>query len=261
MRFLILTSLLAAACHAASPASSPAPASYGWGFEAGLRLGSIFGGMRDKDETFYKGVGLNIVNKTTGAQQDLDLGVMAISGDLAVYKAVSPRSSVGFGASFLGATSGPNNPGMENADQPFLDQQSYTLRFKFMPVANTNAEGGTFFLTIEPAIGYSLASLRRYGLAAEQLDGALDSLYPLSKLYISTANQSLSASGPHLELVTSVGSRKANGFRYGVGLGLEYTMLELGSDPLSNWTWKGERYPTSLDHFGVCLRLQLGFGA
>lgn len=48
MRFLILTSLLAVTCHAASPAPSSAPASYGWSLEAGLRLGSIFGGMRDK---------------------------------------------------------------------------------------------------------------------------------------------------------------------------------------------------------------------
>lgn len=259
--FRILSALLLSfsLAHALTPSSSDTVRSRGWGVEVGLRLGSQFGTMRNRDEDFYKAIGLGLVQKD-GSQENIELSVLAYAADLAVYKTVRPRLRIGFGTSALGASSEPGNANVKNGSQDFMSRQAFTARLRWLPFQLRLPNGTLTSFEVEPAFGYAIGTLHRYGLAAAQLDGALDTAPEVAKTYIATANKAVSVDGMHFELFGMMSQQLPSGLLWGLGCGVTYTRWDLSSDPLATWTFNGGRYPKSLDDVGVCFRGMVGFG-
>jgi len=259
--FRILFALLLSfsLAHALTPSPGDTVIDRGWGVEFGLRLGSQFGTMRDRDENFYKAIGLGLVQKD-GSQENIELSVLAYAADLAVYKTVRPRLRIGFGASALGSSSEPGNANVKDGSKDFMSRQAFTARLRWLPFQLRMPNGALTSIEVEPAFGYAIGTLHRYGLAAAQLDGALDTAPEVAKTYITTANKAVSVDGMHFELLGMLSQRLPSGFLWGLGGGITYTRWDLSGDPLATWTFNGGRYPKSLDDVGICFRGMVGFG-
>lgn len=229
-----------------------------WSVEAGARLGSLFGGQRDRDEEFYEDVGLTTVDKD-GKNSPISLSITSGGLDLAAYKRLAPRIALGLGASFLEAKSEPDVQ-IKDAGRSFASQKSLVLRLRIFPFLKTISGNRSFSLSIDPAVGYTSGTLRRFTLAKSQLDRVLDTLPDNVKTYVLDAGKPVNASGPRLELAVNGGHRLANGLQFGGGLGVDYTKLQLDSDPLAHWTTNRGTYPKTLEQFGFFVRGYIAFG-
>lgn len=147
-----------------------------------------------------------------------------------------------------------------SGDQDLEDRLATTARLRWLPWEHLS-KGKTSAIEVEPALGLGYAWIRRYGLAAAELDGgALGSAHPIAKTYIATANRSLSAIGPHTELFLNYSSTRSSGFQYRFGFGFTASLLQILNDPLlSDWTYQGKHYPSSIEDLGFCIRATVGF--
>lgn len=238
------------------PKRSPADEGHGWDFEASLRTGSQYGELRNRDETFYKDIALGAF-KADSSFEAVDPKLTTFGIDLTVHRLLGPSTAVGVQIGYLRCISELDNPGFKQMNPDYLRQLTVAMNARWTPFHYDKKSRTRVLFELEPALGIAFGTIQRYGLAANANQDSLTAKYVQ---YIRTANKELSAIGPYASLSSFVTFLRPSGFRCGFGGGLTYANWNLMDDPLSTWTYKNERYPSSIGDIGVHFRAKIGFG-
>jgi len=223
--------------------------------DAGVRIGSESGTLRDQDEQFYKDVGFGVKLKD-GTHDPIRLSVTALGLDGCFLKRVNDRIMVGAGVDWTTTSSSAAN--VSNSDSyDFASRRSYTVHLRWTPKRFETGDGTVASFEVEPAFGWSNGEVKRFMVVGNNIP---DSASENFKQYVGIANASAVVGGPHAELKLSAMANSESGFRYGIGLGMTYTQWSFDGDKLATWTFKGAHYPTELNEFTMFLRLSLGYG-
>lgn len=236
-------------------ADSPLDPSRSHRIEAGFSISGHFGDITDEDEDFYSEVGLQVKAKD-GSAEDVKASASGVGFSLAYWRLMDPKVELGAGYQFVNATERPE-PEVKGEDgEDFFQRHTATLRARVLPL-----ELGKLRIGAEAAAGYGFGTLRRYSLAASQVNlitsGISDpTTSSLVRSYILEANEPIGVHGPHFELhlIASKQITEAASFLFKLGYDISLWTLS-DSDPLDS---RVRKYPSSISNQGF--GFQMGFG-